>query len=47
MVKDDGEIDALRLACAAADAALADLIEHGGLRPRAAPSARSAASWRA
>lgn len=31
MVKDDGEIEALRMACAAADRALADLIEHGGL----------------
>ena len=33
MVKDEDEIDALRMACAAADRALADLIEHGGLRP--------------
>jgi Xaa-Pro dipeptidase len=33
MVKDDIEIAALRAACAAADRALADLIEHGGLRP--------------
>jgi Xaa-Pro dipeptidase len=32
-VKDDAEIDALRRACAAADRALADLIEQGGLRP--------------
>ena len=32
MVKDDAEIEALRMACAAADRALADLIEHGGLR---------------
>ncbi|MPZ82247.1 MAG: M24 family metallopeptidase [Actinophytocola sp.] len=32
MVKDDDEIEALRMACAAADRALADLIEHGGLR---------------
>ncbi|HWE88141.1 MAG TPA: Xaa-Pro peptidase family protein [Pseudonocardiaceae bacterium] len=32
MVKDDTEIEALRMACAAADRALADLIEHGGLR---------------
>jgi Xaa-Pro dipeptidase len=31
-VKDDGEIEALRMACAAADRALAGLIEHGGLR---------------
>jgi Xaa-Pro aminopeptidase len=31
MVKDDAEIEALRMACAAADRALADLIEHGGL----------------
>lgn len=31
MVKDDTEIEALRMACAAADRALADLIEHGGL----------------
>ena len=33
MVKDDAEVDALRMACAAADRALADLLEHGGLRP--------------
>lgn len=33
MVKDDAEIEALRMACAAADRALADLIEQGGLRP--------------
>jgi Xaa-Pro aminopeptidase len=32
-VKDAGEIALLRLACEAADAALADLIERGGLRP--------------
>jgi len=32
-VKDDGEKALLRLACEAADDALADLIEHGGLRP--------------
>ena len=32
MVKDDTEIEALRMACAAADRALAALIEHGGLR---------------
>lgn len=32
-VKDETEIDALRMACAAADRALADLIEHGGIRP--------------
>lgn len=32
MVKDDDEIEALRMACAAADRALAELIEHGGLR---------------
>ncbi|KWX24950.1 X-Pro dipeptidase [Mycolicibacterium wolinskyi] len=32
-VKDAGEIAMLRLACEAADAALADLIERGGLRP--------------
>ncbi|MER7113784.1 M24 family metallopeptidase [Saccharomonospora azurea] len=31
-VKDDTEIAALRAACAAADRALADLLEHGGLR---------------
>jgi Xaa-Pro dipeptidase len=30
--KDDDEIEALRMACAAADRALAGLIEHGGLR---------------
>ena len=33
LVKDDTEVEALRMACAAADRALADLIEHGGLRP--------------
>jgi Xaa-Pro aminopeptidase len=33
MIKDDAEVEALRMACAAADRALADLIEHGGLRP--------------
>jgi Xaa-Pro dipeptidase len=33
VVKDDAEIEALRMACAAADRALADLVEHGGLRP--------------
>jgi Xaa-Pro aminopeptidase len=33
IVKDDTEIEALRMACAAADRALADLMEHGGLRP--------------
>lgn len=32
-VKDAGELALLRLACEAADAALADLVEHGGLRP--------------
>ncbi|MEU4741726.1 Xaa-Pro peptidase family protein [Actinosynnema sp. NPDC023658] len=32
LVKDDAEVEALRMACAAADRALADLIEHGGLR---------------
>ncbi len=32
VVKDDVEIEALRMACAAADRALADLVEHGGLR---------------
>ena len=32
-IKDDGEVALLRLACEAADAALADLIERGGLRP--------------
>jgi Xaa-Pro aminopeptidase len=32
-VKDDGEVALLRLACEAGDAALADLIERGGLRP--------------
>src|SRR5262249_14184750 len=31
MVKDDAEVEALRMACAAADRALAELIEHGGL----------------
>ncbi|MCI2420194.1 Xaa-Pro peptidase family protein [Saccharopolyspora sp. K220] len=33
LIKDETEIEALRMACAAADRALADLIEHGGLRP--------------
>jgi Xaa-Pro aminopeptidase len=33
LIKDEQEIDALRQACAAADRALADLVEHGGLRP--------------
>ncbi|WP_091673247.1 M24 family metallopeptidase [Amycolatopsis marina] len=32
LVKDDEEVDALRAACAAADNALADLIQYGGLR---------------
>lgn len=32
MVKDAAEVDALRMACAIADRALADLIEHGGVR---------------
>ena len=32
-IKDAGEIALLRLACEAADAALADLVEAGGLRP--------------
>lgn len=32
-IKDAGEIAILRLACEAADAALADLVERGGLRP--------------
>jgi len=32
-IKDAGEVALLRLACEAADAALADLIEQGGLRP--------------
>ncbi|HVH23959.1 MAG TPA: aminopeptidase P family N-terminal domain-containing protein, partial [Pseudonocardia sp.] len=32
-VKDDAETTALRVACAAADAALADLLSEGGLRP--------------
>ena len=32
-VKDAGEIALLRLACEAADAALHDLVERGGLRP--------------
>lgn len=32
MVKDDTEVEALRMACAAADRALAELIEQGGLR---------------
>jgi Xaa-Pro aminopeptidase len=33
MIKDDEEIEALRMACAAADRALAQLVEEGGLRP--------------
>ncbi|MCO1578610.1 Xaa-Pro peptidase family protein [Crossiella sp. SN42] len=33
LVKDEDEVEALRMACAAADRALADLISHGGLRP--------------
>jgi len=33
LVKDDAEVEALRMACAAADRALADLVAHGGLRP--------------
>ena len=33
VVKEPGEIDALRTACAAADAAFADLLAAGGLRP--------------
>ncbi|MCV6964929.1 peptidase M24 family protein [Mycobacterium intermedium] len=32
-IKDDGELALLRLACEAADAALKDLVERGGLRP--------------
>lgn len=32
-VKDEDEVEALRTACAAADRALAELLEHGGLRP--------------
>ena len=32
-IKDAGEIALLRLACEAADAALADLVDNGGLRP--------------
>ena len=32
-IKDAGELALLRLACEAADTALADLIERGGLRP--------------
>jgi Xaa-Pro aminopeptidase len=30
-IKDDGEVEALRMACAAADAALADLLQQGGI----------------
>ncbi|GAB3563398.1 Xaa-Pro peptidase family protein [Amycolatopsis endophytica] len=33
LVKDESEIEALRMACAAADRALAGLLEHGGIRP--------------
>ncbi|ALG11686.1 aminopeptidase P family protein [Kibdelosporangium phytohabitans] len=33
IVKDDTEVEALRMACAAADRALADLMANGGLRP--------------
>ena len=32
-VKDDAEVEALRMACSAADAALADLLEQGGIAP--------------
>lgn len=32
MVKDDSEVEAIRLACASADRALTELIEHGGVR---------------
>ena len=44
MVKDDAELAALRTACAIADAALAELIDDGGLRP-AAPRPRSRWTW--
>ncbi|HEU5472823.1 MAG TPA: Xaa-Pro peptidase family protein [Actinophytocola sp.] len=33
LIKDDTEVEALRMACAAADRALAGLIDHGGLAP--------------
>ncbi|WP_086823457.1 Xaa-Pro peptidase family protein [Allokutzneria sp. NRRL B-24872] len=33
LIKDEAEVEALRMACAAADRALAALVEHGGLRP--------------
>jgi Xaa-Pro aminopeptidase len=33
MIKDDGEVEALRMACAAADAALADLLTNGAVAP--------------
>ncbi|MDQ2587614.1 M24 family metallopeptidase [Saccharothrix yanglingensis] len=33
LVRDDAEVEALRMACAAADRAPAGLVEHGGLRP--------------
>jgi Xaa-Pro aminopeptidase len=33
LVKDEDEIESLRRACTAADRALAELIEHGGIRP--------------
>ncbi|SFJ68485.1 Xaa-Pro aminopeptidase [Amycolatopsis sacchari] len=33
LVKDEHEIEAVRRACAAADAALAELLERGGIRP--------------
>ena len=32
-VKDEAEVEALRTACSVADRALAELLEHGGLRP--------------
>lgn len=32
-IKDEAEVEALRTACAVADRALAELLEHGGLRP--------------
>ena len=43
-VKDAGEVALLRLACEAADAALAELVAKGGLRP-GEPSAKWGASW--
>ena len=44
-IKDAGEIALLRLACEAADAALADLVATAVVFGPGEPSARWAASW--